>query len=55
MTDLFTQPKPPAPLDPRVHPCTACGHVHAPCGVAGQWFCLACVPPSYWPRNRSAA
>ena len=50
--DLFSRTAPAPKVDPRVHVCADCKRPNAGCGVGNQWFCAACVHPSYWPKNR---
>lgn len=50
MSDLFHKPAPKA--DPREKRCAGCRGPNAHCGDGGQWFCVACVHPSFWPKNR---
>jgi hypothetical protein len=47
MSSLFDPAKP----DARLHPCSKCRTANAPCGMAGAWYCVACVPPAYWPKR----
>lgn len=53
MSDLFS-PQPPK-ADPREKRCADCKGKNAHCGDRGQWYCVGCVHPSYWPKNREGA
>ena len=53
MTDLFHD-TPAQRVDPRNKTCATCGSDRAHCGMAGQWYCVGCVSPSYWPVSPPA-
>jgi hypothetical protein len=53
--DLFPQTPPQKPADPREKRCAGCGSPRAPCGMAGQWFCVKCAPADYWPMSGGEA
>ena len=53
---MIQMPRPSRDLssDPRVHSCARCNKPNAPCGMAGQWWCVKCAPAEYWSKGRAA-